>query len=819
MTVSSTTNKQSYNGNGSQSVFAYGFKIFADTDIQVYVGTTLKTLSTHYTLSGVGAAGGGNVTFTTGNIPASGTGNVTILRSLALTQGVDLVNYGRFDAEVIESQYDKLVMMVQQLQEQADRTIRFNTTVSDAGGVEITDTVAERSNKVLAYDNAGDLSVANELGEWKGNWATSTAFAPRDLVLDAATNNVYICLVAHTSGTLSSDVSSSKWALVINASAVAASATTATTKASEAAASATTASNQASTSTTQANTSTAQASIATTKANTATTKAATATTKASEASTSASNAAASASTASTQATNSSNSASAGSTSATNSANSATAAASSASTATTKANSATASASTASTQATNSSNSATASANSATASANSATASGNSATAAASSASTATTKRNESSASATAAANSAAAAATALDSFDDRYLGAKSSAPGQDNDGNALVQGALYFDTSANGMKVYDGSAWIAASSSGTASLLTYKYIATNNQTTFTGSDANSVTLTYTATNILVLLNGITLDASDYTATNGSSIVLGAGATTGSELVVVAFKSFTVADHYTKSQANALLAAKAPIASPVFTGNVGLGVVPETWNTAWDVLQVGNAGVFAGRTDSANGIDLGSNFWFEASASSFKRIVSDKASRYNSFNGTHVFQVAATGAVDSAISWTTGLEVLNDGKARAKNGLLFGTDTAAANTLDDYEEGTFTPTVTATTSGTVAYTQQVGTYTKIGNMVTVGIYVDFTESNSVGQYWIANLPFTSSVEARGVPYDWYIPSGVPLTNTNLILSANATYFRLFCTQSASFDGTGEAFTNLFVNNRCALWTNFSYFTNS
>jgi len=356
---------------------------------------------------------------------------------------------------------------------------------------------------------------------------------------------------------------------------VAASATTATTKASEAAASATTASNQASTSTTQANTSTAQASIATTKANTATTKAATATTKASEASTSASNAAASASTASTQATNSSNSASAGSTSATNSANSATAAASSASTATTKANSATASASTASTQATNSSNSATASANSATASANSATASGNSATAAASSASTATTKRNESSASATAAANSAAAAATALDSFDDRYLGAKSSAPGQDNDGNALVQGALYFDTSANGMKVYDGSAWIAASSSGTASLLTYKYIATNNQTTFTGSDANSVTLTYTASNILVLLNGITLDASDYTATNGSSIVLGAGATTGSELVVVAFKSFTVADHYTESQANALLAAKAPIASPSFTSNVNV----------------------------------------------------------------------------------------------------------------------------------------------------------------------------------------------------------------------------------------------------
>ena len=333
MTVSSITNKQSYNGNGTQTVFAYTFKIFADSDVKVYVGTSLKTLSTHYTLSGVGSAGGGNVTFTTGNIPAAGTGNVTILRSLALTQGVDLVNYGRFDAEVIEAQYDKITMMVQQLQEQADRTIRFSTTVSDAGGVEITDSVAQRSGKVLAYDASGDLSVATELGEWKFSWTTTTVYVARDLVLDAATNNVYICLVGHTAGTLSTDVSASKWALVVNAAAVAASAATATTKASEASTSATAAAGSASTATTQANTATTQANTATTQASTATTQAGIATTKASEASTSASNA-------STSATGSASSATAGATSATNSANSATAAASSASTATTKASEAT-----------------------------------------------------------------------------------------------------------------------------------------------------------------------------------------------------------------------------------------------------------------------------------------------------------------------------------------------------------------------------------------------------------------------------------------------------------------------------------------------
>jgi len=199
---------------------------------------------------------------------------------------------------------------------------------------------------------------------------------------------------------------------------------------------------------------------------------------------------------------------------------------------------------------------------------------------------------------TAAANSAASAAAALDSFDDRYLGAKVAAPTLDNDDAALVEGALYFDSSSNGMKVYDGAVWIAASSAGTASMLTYRYISTNAQTTFTGADANSATLSYTVSNIIVLLNGVALDSSDFTATSGTSIVLGTGATTGDEFVVVAFKSFTVADHYSKSAADARfepidsaytkaeadsllnaketvtnVALKAPLASPDFTGGI------------------------------------------------------------------------------------------------------------------------------------------------------------------------------------------------------------------------------------------------------
>ncbi len=99
--------------------------------------------------------------------------------------------------------------------------------------------------------------------------------------------------------------------------------------------------------------------------------------------------------------------------------------------------------------------------SATAAAASQTAAAASATAAASSQTAAASSQTAAASSATSAATSATSAATLLDTFDDRFLGAKSSNPSVDNDGNALATGALYFNTSDNNMRVYNGSAWQA----------------------------------------------------------------------------------------------------------------------------------------------------------------------------------------------------------------------------------------------------------------------------------------------------------------------------------------------------------------------
>jgi len=80
------------------------------------------------------------------------------------------------------------------------------------------------------------------------------------------------------------------------------------------------------------------------------------------------------------------------------------------------------------------------------------------------------------------------------------------------------------------------------------------------------------------------------------------------------------------------------------------------------------------------------------------------------------------------------------------------GIQFNGDTAAANALDDYEEGTFTPTLTSTNADTVvgSYQTRVGIYTKVGNLVTITISLatDVTTAGT-GNVILTGLPFTSS----------------------------------------------------------------------
>jgi len=354
MTVSTTIIKSSHNGNGSTTTFAYNFKIFADTDLVVIIrsstGTeTTKTLTTHYTVAGAGDASGGSITFTSGNIPASGE-TVVIRRNVPQTQAIDYIANDPFPAETNEEGLDRSTMIAQQVSEATDRSIKLSRT-NTMTSTEFTVGATDRANKILAFDGSGEISVTQELGSFKGNWSSGTAYVARDLVKDTSTNNIFIVNEAHTSSgsqPLTSNANSAKYDLIVDAS-------SATTSASAAA---------------------------------------------------------------TSATNAANSATAASTSATNAANSATAAAS-----------------------------------------------------------------------------SATSAANSFDDFDDRYLGAKSSEPSTDNDGDALVTGALFFDTTAGAMKVYTGSAWqtVTVSAANQANINTVAGISSN-VTTVAGISSNVTTV-------------------------------------------------------------------------------------------------------------------------------------------------------------------------------------------------------------------------------------------------------------------------------------------------------------------------------------
>jgi hypothetical protein len=154
-------------------------------------------------------------------------------------------------------------------------------------------------------------------------------------------------------------------------------------------------------------------------------------------------------------------------------------------------------------------------------------------------------------SATAAAASAAAAATTYDEFDDRYLGSKSTPPTLDNDGNALITGAIYWNSVTNAMYAWTGSEWGSISS--TADIYRFRFTASGGETSKSGLDDNGLTLAYIPGKEQVYLNGVLLArTSDYTATDGTSISSLAALTSGDILEIITFTAFELADSIARS---------------------------------------------------------------------------------------------------------------------------------------------------------------------------------------------------------------------------------------------------------------------------
>ncbi|QBQ72844.1 putative tail structural protein [Roseobacter phage CRP-7] len=448
----------------------------------------------------------------------------------------------------------------------------------------VTSTSEAAANALLAASHAEDAlaaKIAAELAETNAETAETNAETAETNASTSATN-------AATSET---NASTSETNAAASASAAASSAADAQSSEDDAEVSETNAANSAAAALVSENNASTSETNAAASAVTATTQAGISTTKAGEASVSAAAALVSENNASTSETNAATSETNAATSESNAAASAV----SAETAKTNAETAETNAATSETNAAASAVTATTQAGIATTKAGEALTSANNAEAAKVAAAA---SQVASSNSQVAAASSAASAAAVFDQFDDTYLGSKASEPTVDNDGNALVVGALFYNSSTQGMFIWTGTEWVAASAAGGASLNNFSYTATAGQTTFTGSDENTNNLSYTVDNIIVTLNGVVLEGggTDYTATDGSSIVLTSGAALSDEVNIVAFKTFTTADMVSSANGGAFQGNVDFNSGIDVTGNITVtgtvdGVDVAAFKASYDALDL------------------------------------------------------------------------------------------------------------------------------------------------------------------------------------------------------------------------------------
>ena len=198
----------------TQTSFTVSFEFFDNDDLNVYVDGTLKTITTHYTVSG---GNGSTGTITMSVTGATGGSTVVITRDIDLDRTTDFPSSGPFNIGALNTELDRVVAIAADLNDLSGRGVKLSDF--DTGASLTLPVAADRSNKVLAFNSAGDTLVSQELGTFKGNWAASTAYVERDLVKDTSDGSIYIVNTAHTSSgslPLDTNTNSSKYSVIFN---------------------------------------------------------------------------------------------------------------------------------------------------------------------------------------------------------------------------------------------------------------------------------------------------------------------------------------------------------------------------------------------------------------------------------------------------------------------------------------------------------------------------------------------------------------------------------------------------------------------------
>lgn len=243
----------------------------------------------------------------------------------------------------------------------------------------------------------------------------------------------------------------------------------------------------------------------------------------------------------------------------------------------------------------------------------------------------------------------------------------------------------------------------------------------------------------------VLINGLEVDSSDFTATDGVVVTLGTAAAVGDTVKIKAYIPRGLSDGYLKSEADALLANKFDKAGGQITGGVGIGGAAEAGSQLRTYNGAGHGKITIETTDAYAAFVNYSGASSEASAGFVK---SDNSFRFNQAGDLSTAERMRLDMNNGNLS-PTGNLVLASGK-----GIDFSANSNAGGmtgeVLDDYEVGTWTPSPVCT-YGSITYSavSGTGTYVKIGKTVYCWFKVNFTASSNSGNTGMSGLPFAIS----------------------------------------------------------------------
>ena len=339
---------------------------------------------------------------------------------------------------------------------------------------------------------------------------------------------------------------------------------------------------------------------------------------------------------------------------------------------------------------------------------------------------------------------------------------------------------------------------------GGTSVTVTQITATATQTTFA--------VTYTVGQLSVYLNGALLSSSDYTATNGTSVVLASGAASGDIFTAVAYSTVT-----TVSQGNTSVEVSDTGSDGTITfdtdgsermridssGNVQIGTTSGAFNDG--------AGIFVYNATAAR-IKLGDSTSGVTGNDGLELIYDNDAYVYNRENTHLIFGTNNTERM--RINAGAPILCLSGGNTSATGtGIAFPATQSAssdANTLDDYEEGTWTPSLRDGT--TTTYTTQSGRYTRIGRLVQAEFRLIINSIGNGSPYVIAGLPFTAAgttTTSGGVAYYANLANSV---NFITLYVFDETLIRVYSSLSI---GTSTSQNDIFGNSArlegCVIYT--------